>query len=380
MQSTRQAGPRGSATGSPATAKAPPGAPVSETAPTGTPAAGVPHAVFSVDGVGARERYEIWHDSIACIFDVDAKRDVRGADFHAEVDAHMLGSVMLARTSTRNQIWRRTAEVMARDGMDHFMIQLYERGDMRWSTRTGDRNMPENGLVVFDLAQPVTVTTDDFSNLSLIIPRQMLEPQLKTGDSQHLRVLDGREPMVDLLRDHMVSLKRLAPRMTLGQAGEVSPSTVGLAAACLNGAIDDRPEQLGGVAMAQLARLRRLIEANLSNPELSAAWIAKQGGVSRSKLYTLFEPFDGVAAYIRERRLRRALLQLAAHSDGPVPINRVATAAGYTSEAAFTRAFTARYGVTPSEVRRSGQLAGTYAGDPDGLDRRYEDWLLHLAV
>lgn len=132
--------------------------------------------------------------------------------------------------------------------------------------------------------------------------------------------------------------------------------------------------------MAQLTRLRRLIEVNLSNPQLSAAWIAKQGGVSRSKLYTLFEPFDGVAAYIRERRLRRALLQLAAHSDGPVPINRVATAAGYTSEAAFTRAFTARYGVTPSEVRRSGQLAGTHAGDPDGLDRRYEDWLLHLAV
>jgi AraC-like DNA-binding protein len=346
----------------------------------GAQAAGVPHAVFSVDGVGARERYDIWHDSIACIFDVDAKPEVRHGEFHAEVDAHMLGSVMLARTTSRNQLWRRTPEVMARDGMDHFMIQLYESGDMLWSTRTGDRNIPENGLVVFDLAQPVTVTTKDFTNLSLIIPRQMLEPQLKIGDSQHLRVLDGREPMVDLLRDHMVSLKRLSHRMTLAQASEVSPSTVGLAAACLNGAIDDRPEQASGVGIAQLARLRRLIEANLSNPELTATWLAKHAGVSRSKLYTLFEPFDGVVTYIRERRLRRALLQLAGRPDTPTPISRVAADAGYASEAAFTRAFTARYGVTPSEVRRSGQVADKTTANPEGLDRRYEDWLVHLSV
>ena len=251
---------------------------------------------------------------------------------------------------------------------------------MLWSTRTGDRNIPENGLVVFDLAQPVTVTTKDFSNLSLIIPRQMLEPQLKSGDNQHLRVLDGREPMVDLLRDHMASLKRLAHRMTLGQANEVSPSTVGLAAACLNGALDDRPEQATGVGIAQLARLRRLIEANLSNPELTASWLAKHGGVSRSKLYTLFEPFDGVVTYVRERRLRRALLQLAGRPDAPAPISRVAADAGYASEAAFTRAFTARYGVTPSEVRRSGKIADKASDPAEGLDRRYEDWLLHLAV
>jgi AraC-like DNA-binding protein len=269
---------------------------------------------------------------------------------------------------------------MARDGMDHFMIQLFERGDMRWSTPTGDRTLPENGLVVFDLAQPVTSITEDFTNLSLIVPRQMLEPQLKAAGAQHLRTLDGREPMVALLRDHMVSLKRLAHQMTDTQAGEIAPSTVGLAAACLNGALDDRPEQASGLATAQLARLRRLIEANLSNPELSAAWVARHGGVSRSKLYALFEPFDGVATYIRERRLRRALLQLAGGVERSVPIYRIAAEAGYLSEAAFTRAFTARYGASPREIRQRGDLALARPQNDAGLDRRYEDWLRHLSV
>jgi AraC-like DNA-binding protein len=58
----------------------------------------------------------------------------------------------------------------------------------------------------------------------------------------------------------------------------------------------------------------------------------------------------------------------------------VAADAGYASEAAFTRAFTARYGVTPSEVRRSVRIADKASGTAEGLDRRYEDWLLHLAV
>jgi AraC-like DNA-binding protein len=390
MQSDRQAEPCRTATGSPSATEAPAGDPV--TAPkatdsqvtgaqsTGAPAPGVPHAVFSVDGVGPRERYDIWHDSIACIFDVDARPDVRKDDFNAKVDAHMLGPLMLARTSTRNQVWQRTSEVMARDGMDHYMIQLFESGDMRWSTPAGDRTLPENGLVVFDLTQPVTSTTDDFTNLSLIVPRPMLEPQLQAPGAQHLRTLDAREPMVALLRDHMVSLKRLAQRMTGEQAATVAPSTVGLAAACLNGALVDRTEQVAGVQMAQLACLRRLIEANLSNPRLSADWLAKRGGVSRSKLYTLFEPFDGVANYIRERRLRRALLQLTNRLDAPPLIYRLAADAGYTSEAAFTRAFTARYGVAPSEVRRSGRVADKSKANTEGLDRRYEDWLVHLSI
>ena len=341
----------------------------------------VPNAVFSLQEVQAKERYDLWRDSISCIFEADTNKDVRDESFVAQVDAHMFGSVMLARTETLEHDWQRTPSVMARDGMDHYMIQLFERGQMQWETSTGTTELPENGLVVFDLAQTVKTRTNDFTNLSLIIPREMLDGALKSQNDQHLRVLTGQEPMVKLLHDHMISLKTLADRMSLKQAIEIAPATVGLAAACLNAAVDqEAPNQSAGVAMAQLTVIRRFIEANLSEPDLSVDWIAKRVGASRSKLYQLFDSFGGVGAYIRDRRLRRALLALTDERSKHRPIYDIALASGYTSDAAFSRAFRARYGISPRDVRTDNIQLEYSRGMNGNVDRRYEKWLHHLSV
>ncbi|WP_193172632.1 helix-turn-helix domain-containing protein [Nisaea nitritireducens] len=341
----------------------------------------VPNAVFHLDDVAGKERYDLWKDSIACIFDVDSEKDVRDESFTAQVDANMFGPVMVARTQSLGQSWKRTPSIMARDGMDHYMVQLYERGQMQWEDSSGLRELPEKGLVIFDLAREMASRTNDFANISLIIPRDMLEGALKSQNDQHLRTLSGEEPMVKLLRDHMMSLKALASQMSHRQAIEIAPATVGLTAACLNAAIDqEAPSQTAGVAMAQLTMIRRFIEANLSESDLSAEWIARRVGASRSKLYQLFDVFGGVGAYIRDRRLRRALLALTDERSKHRPIYDIALASGYTSDAAFSRAFRTRYGIAPRDVRNKKWQAESMHRLTDELDRRYERWLHHLSV
>src|SRR3546814_949515 len=99
----------------------------------------VPRAVFTVADLPERERYDAWKESIACIFDVDADPEDRDGDFFAAIDASMYGPLMLARTTSRAQHWERSAATIARDGMDHYMIQYYETGSQpvidRKSTR-----------------------------------------------------------------------------------------------------------------------------------------------------------------------------------------------------------------------------------------------------
>lgn len=342
----------------------------------------VPHAHFKLDGVPEKERFELWRESIACVFEVEAEREVRSGNFHAEIDANMFGSIMLARTRTLQQRWERSPRLMARDGMDHFMIQLYEEGDMLWETKTGPQNFPKNGLVIFDLAQPVVSRTNNFANISLFVPRVMLEEQLGSAGDQHLRVLNGEEPMVQLLRDHMSSLKALAHRMTGRQAAEIAPATVGLAAACLNASVSpDNPQQVSGISFATLTRARRFIEVNLATPGLSTATVCRHIGVSRTRLYDLFESYGGVGTYIRDRRLRQALVALTSTAYAHHSIYDIALAACYSSDAAFVRAFRRRYGVTPNDVRQSGRVhASPYRHDRAGLDRRHEDWVKHLMV
>lgn len=341
----------------------------------------VPHAVFRLDGVPERERFDLWRDSISCIFEVEAARETRDGDFAAEIDANMFGQIMLARTQTLEQRWARTPRLMARDGMDHYMIQLYERGDMVWDTPTGPRSFPKDGLVVFDLSRGMTSRTNNFSNISLFIPRIMLEEHLSAGVDQHLRVLSGSEPMVQLLRDHMASLKRLSSRMSARQAVQVAPATAGLAAACLNAAVsEDDPRQRAGVAVARVAMVRRFIEQHLSEPALSADWLAGRVGMSRTKLYELFELYGGVTRYIRDRRLRQALITLTDPRSARISVYEIGLRAGYTNDAAFIRAFRLRYGVTPADVRQRGAFDRSDRRANPSVDRRHEDWVRHLAV
>ena len=341
----------------------------------------VPNTVFNLDAIDQSERYEVWRDSISCIFQADAEKDVRGADFSAHIDANMFGPLMLARTESQKHVWRRTPSIMARDGMDHYMIQAYERGALQWGGGLGEQRLPQRGLLILDLAQPMESESTAFTNLSLIIPREMLDAALKSPNDQHMRVLSGDEPIVTLLHDHMISLKNLAAQMSLQQAVEIAPATVGLAAACLNAAVDQNsPNQTAGVAVAQLTMIRRFIESNLSETDLSADWIARNVGVSRSKLYQLFDGFGGVGAYIRDRRLRRALLALSDSRSRHRPIYDIALASGYSSDAAFSRAFRLRYGMAPRDIRQAPFLYDAATTSRADVDRSYERWLHHLSV
>jgi AraC family transcriptional regulator len=84
---------------------------------------------------------------------------------------------------------------------------------------------------------------------------------------------------------------------------------------------------------------------------------------------------ETVAESVRRMRLHRAAIDLI---EGEVPIARVATRAGYGSQAAFTRAFRAAYGTPPAAYRvsSSGHFAGTVTirrSDPVAvIARRHE--------
>ena len=340
---------------------------------------GVPSARFTVDHLPPRRRYETWRESIACIFDVDGPRALRQVDgFHATVEAQLIGPLMLARTTTLRQSWTRSPLTIARDGMDHYMIQLYEAGHLRCDHRRGSVEMPVDGLIVFDLSQEVRAHTDDFSNISLIVPRPMLEGALRSAEDQHMRVLTSAEPLVAVLREHMQSVKNHADRLDIRQALELAPVTVGLAAACLNASVRDTPGGPGAVETVLLAAIRREIEARLGDPDLTPAALCGRFRISRTGLYAIFEPLGGVFHYIRERRLRCAMLALIDPAQRDKAIGRVARESGFGSESDFSRAFRKRYGMAPRAARHRNVVIEARAAQAE-LDRRYERWLRDLA-
>ena len=128
-------------------------------------------------------------------------------------------------------------------------------------------------------------------------------------------------------------------------------------------------------------RARQRIAEHLRDPELSPARVARLSGVSRTRLYEMFEPFGGVLAYIREQRLRLALRMLIDHRFAEWPISAVASACGFANDSAFSRAFRARFGTTARDMRAAPAGAERVSGDFDrDLDRRYEEWIRLLSA
>ena len=95
------------------------------------------------------------------------------------------------------------------------------------------------------------------------------------------------------------------------------------------------------------------IEQNLTADNLSPDAIAEALRVSRSRLYQVFMGFGGIAAYVLYRRLANVHDALRNPQDTR-GIAELAHECGFQSEAHFSRAFKATYGLTPSEFRRRG--------------------------
>ncbi|SLN31469.1 Transcriptional activator NphR [Falsiruegeria litorea R37] len=336
------------------------------------------HSHFSVRDLPRRHRFEEWRESISCVFEVEAASDVRQENFKASVDGHLLDTVMLAETSSRQQTWHRSPQRIAADGMDHYMIQLFSDGNM--ATDQGDNAgvSPKGGLVVFDLSREAKSATNDFTNVSLILPREMVAPFLQAPDDQHLRYLSPKEPLVRLLHNQIATLRSVAPDMTTAQAVEVVPHVAGLVSACLNGTVHGAHSTKAGIPLATITLVKKIIEARLGDNRLSPAEIARHAGVSRSRLYEIFESYGGVAKYIRTRRLRAVARQLADPALAHRPIYDVALACGFENAPAFARAFRTRFDQSPREYRENAKALRRVDLSRRDTVENYEAWLHQL--
>lgn len=89
---------------------------------------------------------------------------------------------------------------------------------------------------------------------------------------------------------------------------------------------------------------------NLSNPDFGPDELTAALHVSRSKLFRLFEPHNGVQRWLLAERLR-ASLQSIVRSSGSHKIGSIARAQSFRSEAHFSRSFLKQYQLSPSSVR-----------------------------
>lgn len=339
-------------------------------------AAPVDVAVFDTRIAAPDEQFGLWRDSIGVLFDIDAGPEAGRAGYRARLDSAMAGEAMITRVQAGAQAFSRSTLRSYRDGIEGVMFQVFTRGHV--SCRDDARTIAaENALIGFDLRRDMQTVNSDFDLVSVIFPRDAMESRLGNLSDLHLQAVASDGALAQLTAGFLVSLQRTIGRMDTGEAAAAVDAAADLIAECYRGQTR-RLDTSESLRIAAVTRAKSFIrERILAGEPVDVATVSRALDVSRATLYRAFEPIGGVAAFIRAERLRACLMDIArlARGEIAVTLGELAMRRGFESDAQFSRAFKAEFGMTPSDAKRALATTPGGAAEPGEADRRYEMWI-----
>ncbi len=315
-----------------------------------------PLPTYGFDGASLTrdDNISLWREAMTPLFLIEPGTRDEAPGFETSVVTRPVDQAVFGDATSEAQKFVRDARTVASTGIDHLLVQLYQRGGYRGETSRGQIAVRSGDISVLDLGQTFTTKAEKFSCLSLMIPRSMIEPMVSDVGALHGTVLRRESPVTRLLSHHLVGLNAILPTASEADTADLLNITVGAVGRSL---LRPFPSDVRG-GLSLLARARALIDQNVHDPNFGVAALVQLSGMSRASLYRLFEPIGGVANEIRERRLRGAARDLLDPQKGH-SIAAIAYRWGFSHPTSFTRAFVDRYQCTPTEARAAGQMPST---------------------
>ncbi len=332
---------------------------------------------FNTTDLPQTQRFDVWQGSIASLFDVQLHDEKQQRHFDTRMTSYLVNDqIIVSRCATAGQRFERKSLKVATDNLDYYMLQTHLTGTQEVRRGTQSLNVKPGDLLVIDLAETHEGVTTDFDQLTIIVPRALLAPHLLHPDSQEGRVVTSEQPLAKMAVSHMKMLFDLMGSFSEEEAVHAMSPMTALMASALNGSADTVEKGNESVDASRCKQVRILIEQNLAI-KVCVQDICAKFGISRAKLYRMFEPYGGINAYVQERRLRHCAHALVSPQQVKRRIYDIAYHFGFTSEAHFSRAFRARFGASPSEVRGAYLDRLKRTADPafNVADRMYETWV-----
>ena len=120
---------------------------------------------------------------------------------------------------------------------------------------------------------------------------------------------------------------------------------------------ETKPIEAESINEKMLAKVAKIIEENISNPNLNVNLLCEKSGISNKQLYRMIKKYMGVAPsdYIRNVRLQKAAVLLSQHR---FTIAEIGYMVGFNTPSYFTKCFQDRFGVKPSQYRSDDETVG----------------------
>jgi len=293
---------------------------------------------ISTSSVPASEQFDLCRSWSEELVDLQLEQ-AAGPSFPVRQRVWQLGDLALMDVACPGSGYTIRWEHRKRPVLDHWLLNMSFSRSPDGATRAGKPALK-------CLALPDARSSDDDLFIALLLPRSLLA----TDPS---RIIEASAAKLDFLADYLLLLYRSIPDLREGDIPHVVTATANLFATALTPSDGHLAAAHGPVAMVAATRIAQFITSQLANRDLTPDKLCRAVGVSRSRLYRMFEPAGGVANYIRRRRLLKTRDALADKTDRRT-IASIAEEWGFTDASTYSRMFKSEFGMSPKEARELG--------------------------
>lgn len=315
----------------------------------------LPELSIRASAVSGPESADVFFDACAPIFAAELADRADNTAFSLSLKGVQLGALVMSEVHMAGgrYHYRRDLPRIASTGIDLMFVQIITGGsDTRLVGGHEVRSQPGD-IFIADLTRTMLTRAENCSNFSFVLPRAAFGLREAEIDHLHDRYLPAGSVAATVLGSHVRSVWSQRHAVRANDTPALSVATAGL----LGGLLAHDPARKTEEAdewSPKYLQICQFIDRNLADHDLSPDHLARRFNVSRAALYRLFTRSDGVANYIRERRLRKAFRQLT--TPGHATVATIGFMCGFQNPSSFIRAFKVRYGMTPGETFEANQF------------------------
>jgi AraC-like DNA-binding protein len=304
---------------------------------------------FSTDSAPVAERFDAWAAySTYCDFVATYQSDL---PFDADREYVRIGPLVLASRTWRHPDHsisydaKRTAARIRADRRDFYSFTLQLSGSAGLRSDSFSSLKQPGELYLLDFSSRFERALTPGSEISLSVPRDLLP-----SDTEQWHGRSMTHGVGSLFGNYLSLLHGSISRLTARDIPHVAEATIQLLIASLQPERDTLRAADEPIRSLLVHRVQRYIDEHLLQPDLSPDRICRDVGLSRARLYRLFENAGGVMREVRRQRLYRVHQVLSAEGRPRERISEIAWRHGFTDEKYFCRIFKAEFGYTPRET------------------------------
>jgi AraC-like DNA-binding protein len=317
---------------------------------------------FSTVGLPPSRRLELWEDHNARALIGLACKTIDGAPLAATELNLPLPRLQFAHVTGNAHMVERTRRQITSHSTDAVVLYIALEGEAFFYHQGGVLLTRPGQAVLCDADEPfVRGFSHGLKELALKVPASLFEEISEGAALRGPRVLDIQETGTaaspgtpDPLGGYGRALATLMNSALRGGPGQDPAQLEDEALGLLRSLVLGPP---AGSGRSHTAAARAFIERHLRERALSAPRIAAGIGISERQLSRAFgREGASVPRWILDRRLDLAHEALTAEGGQGASIGQVAAECGFSSQSYFSRAFKARFSVTPGEARAGRRL------------------------